>query len=288
MTKNIMTGNTKGLVLILGAGTLGSSCDALDDAASYIAPVAAEVILFNIPGDQLEAYDIPAQSAVTLMVAIGRLVDGGESSSSPFSGEVVDDAIVTLTLPDGTVYDVPPLEGAEGIYTLISSSDTPAFTYQPGDDYVVDMAFSDSTYQVRITAADAVELTDPPEAMSYHAPGTDLELAWTPPSDSALTLLYDAQGNLLYDNIPQDLNGIYSFLTSSDVSSLTIPGDYFSAPSADSPESAVYAIGLAGLYKEEITSDRISENLNYLVTNAASGTAVVTTVTTLQEEIPTE
>jgi len=262
---------SKWLMASVVSGMFGlSACGLLDGTEQYIAPVATEVILINIPGDALAQYGVNAENIVYLYVAIGRLTDGSTTSTSPFSGEGVSDAVVSVTTSNGT-FELTADGDSSGFY-MLSSSDQPDFTYEVGGEYEISMAFSGNDYWTKIVATDEITLTSP-EAMSYHAPATDLELTWTPASDTAAVSVFSSGGDVIYDNLPRDLNGLYQFISQSDVSSASVSGDNFSA-------DEVYGIAVAGLNLEEVDEAHFSTNLNFLVSKAASGTAVMTAVYT--------
>ncbi len=260
---------------------LVASCALLEDSAQYLAPVAAEVVLLGAPPeamDTLAQYGISGDVPTSVVVAIGRLTDGSAETSSPFSGEGVSGATVTITTPDGT-FDLEADESNPGLYGLTSLQE-PAFKYSVGAEYTVNINFSGNDYWIKLVAADAIELESPSELGEYHAPGTDLALRWANPVDNLVAAVFDANGNEVYDNLPRDLNDLFEFLTQSDISSLTLPGDLFA-------EQQMYAIALSGLQRGAVDEAHVSTNLNYLVTNAVSGAGVMSVVTTYEiPEIP--
>ncbi len=253
---------------------LASSCSVLENADQYLSPVAAEIVLLNVPADALQAYGIAAPNTVTICVALGRITDVNTSSANPFSGEGVADAVIEVVTPTGTFPLTPDAENP-GFYALDSQSQ-PEFTYQVGAEYQVNIQSGGETYWAKFTAADIVTLTAP-EMMAYHAPQTDLAVTWTPTADAQALSMFNGSGELVYDNVPRDLNGLYGFLTQSEVDETMVPGSYFVA-------EQLYGIGLAGLYRSAVDEAHFSTNLNHLVSNAVSGTAAFTGVTTVPLE----
>ncbi len=251
-----------------------TACALLEDSAQYFAPVAAEVVLLGAPPeatDTLSQFGINGDVPTSVVVAIGRLTEASVESSSPFSGEGVADATVTITTPNGT-FDLIPDEDNPGLYGLTSLQE-PEFKYVVGGEYTVNMNFSGSDYWIKFVAADAIQLESPTELGEYHEPGTDLPLRWANPVDNVVAAVFDSSGNEVYDNLPRDLNELFEFLTQSDVTSLTLPGDLF-------VEQQMYAIALSGLERGVVDEQHVSTNLNHLVTNAVSGAGVMSVVTT--------
>lgn len=269
------------LAVPLAIGMLtATACNLIEDNAQYIAPFAAEIVLVNVPADQLADYGVNAPDTVSLMVAVGHLTNpSSPDSSSPFSGEAVSAATVTVTTPEGAVYPLTEDSSEPGVY-LLTSQDQPDFKYEVGASYRVDITYNKQSFWSKFTASDQVTLTSPATLGEYHAPGTDLTLQWAEPKDAAVVAMVDENGNQVYDNIPRDLNGLYGFLTSSNLTSEVVPGDKFT-------ENHAYGIGLAGMSRSAVDENTFSTSLNWLVSNVITGTAAVTAVTTVDtSQIP--
>ena len=263
-----------GMAAIVGPSF--TACDLVQDNAQYLATVGAEVVFVNIPTESLQAYGINAEPVVALTLALGRITEPETVSANPFTGEGVGGAAVKFVTPEGT-FDLKPDGTTPGIYTL-TSLDEAGLKYTEGAEYKLSIDFGGVNYWIKVVPAGAVTLTSPAEMGEYHAPGTPLTLTWTPASDNGLVAVMDQDGNQVYDNLPKDLNSIYQFLTAEEISSLDVPGTVFDA------SSYAYGIGVVGMQRDPADTSTFSTNLNHLISNTVTGTAVVTAVTTV--EIP--
>ena len=81
---------------------VASGCNIIDDNAQYIAPYAAEIVLLDVPADQLADYGVTAPDTVSLMVAIGHLTNpSSPSSSSPAARPAMASTSVANDWADG-------------------------------------------------------------------------------------------------------------------------------------------------------------------------------------------
>lgn len=266
----------------LGLGLVGAllptlvGCDLLQDNAQYLATVGAEVVFINIPTESLQEYGVNAEPVVAVTLALGHITEPETVSANPFSGEGVGGAAVKFVTPEGT-FDLKPDSENPGLYTLTSLEES-GLKYTEGAEYKLSITFAGEEFWIKVVPAGAVTLTSPTEMGEYHAPGTPLNVAWTPASDNGLIAVFDQDGNQVYDNLPKDLNSIYQFLTQEEVSSFEVPGNVFDA------SSYLYGVGVVGMQRDEADTNTFSTNLNHLISNTVTGTAVVTAVSTV--EIP--
>jgi hypothetical protein len=266
----------------LSALFAGSICGCGTNPAPYVAPFATEIMFVNVPTEQLADYGVDVPSTVAITVAVGHLTNPeNPSTSSPFSGEGVSGATVTVTGPDGVQHALAEQasDTLPGVYVLTSQTD-PTLTYAVGGEYQVDISISNQTFWSKFKASEGVALKEPAEMGEYHAPGTDLTLSWEPQADTVLVDVFDQNGEQIYTNVPQDLDGLYSFVTRTPSTSEVVAGSNF-------VENNLYGIGLAGLFKTSVGETTFSPNLNWLISNAVTGTAVVSAITTVDSsQIP--
>lgn len=255
-----------GLVCVLPACTYFER--AQEEVEPYVATVATEVILLHVPTDELAGYGLDVPDTTLLLVALGEINAEAVTSDDPFTSALVGGAQVTVTSSDGT-FTLSPYEDTPGYYALVST-DEPAFQYHVGETYQVDIAYGGEAFRVKLEATGAVTMSSP-EQGAYQPPGQDLLVKWSPPSDAALALVYNAAGEQVYSNLPSDLNGLYTFLTGDPLSSLVVPGSAFA-------ENQLSAVSLVGLTATEVDDTHFTSNLNALVSNAYSGEAAVRVV----------
>lgn len=291
-----MTRHTASTLLTLGAlstglTTLWSGCDLTDAVGPYVAPFAAEVVFISIPTDSLQEFGITMEPVVLCTVALGQVKDadtsttGTETSideSAPFSGEGVAGATITLVDPEGKSFVLNDEANVPGLY-FADNTANPEMKYVEGSNYEVKIDFNGESYWSRFQASPAISLTNPSEMGQYQAPNTTLTATWDPVSDNAVVAVFDSAGNELYNNLPQDLNTLYTFLTAEPVSSWEIPASAFPR------ENELYGVAVAGLERASATEANFSANLNYIISNTVTGVAVVTGVTSyvIPTDIPT-
>lgn len=278
--------------LTIGLSPLLSGCDLSSAVGPYVAPFAAEVVFISIPTDSLEEFGITMEPVVLCTVALGQVKDtdssttGTETSvdeSAPFSGEGVLGATITLVDPEGKSFVLGSQDGVAGLYFADNTSN-PEMKYVEGSNYEIKIELNGESYWSRFQAAPAIALTNPTEMGQYQAPNTPLTATWEPVSDNAVVAVFDSAGNELYNNLPQDLNSLYSFLTAEPVSAWEIPASAFPR------ENELYGVAVAGLERASATDANFSPNLNYIISNTVTGVAVVTGVTSivLPDDIPVE
>lgn len=241
---------------------------------SLFTPYAAEAVFLNVPSQDLESMGVDLPASCTLLVGVGRISEESLNSSNPFEGAGLSGLSISVESPDNLKFELKEEASAPGLY-MLSSIDNPTFVYTEGAEYKVTFNTNSQDFWIKLTPAGAVTLDPPLEMGQYQAPGTDLLLSWSPPSDVGVVDVFDSSGENVYTNIPTDLNGIYALLTQSNISSVNIPGATFAADSA-------YGVAVAGLERIEASAETHSPNLNSIVSKVVTGTAIVSGVTTIQ------
>ncbi len=226
-------------------------------------------IVMAIQGDDLEPYGIEIPDQVQAML-YGIQVDltagleeqpitGGDAALSWGAGEV----------------DLTESADTDGLYE--ATTDThPGLAYHAGLDYAFALTDGDEVYRLTMTAPEAPTLNSP-EPMSYHAPGTTLELNCPGGKDLCFVAVLDGDGAIVWDDLPTAETAADVFTGDEGTAggeTLIVPGSVFTAA------GGLYAIGLIGL--DQLGDSGWSDTLNAEAVDMYIGTSAFTAVTTVQ------
>jgi hypothetical protein len=226
-------------------------------------------MLMAVQGDDLAQHGIEVEEQVQALLYGVRLgIDGG-LEEQPLEGAeaTVSWGANTVTLNESA--ETP------GLYEA-NSETHPGLEYTVGATYAFDMSDGDETYRLSLGAPQPPSLEEP-EAMSYHAPGTALEIPCPADRDLCFAVLLDGDGEELWSDMPtvETVDQVFSGdIGTPGGSSITLPGGFFTT------QGQLYAIGLLGL--NQVGEDGISASLNPELADLAIGTTSFTAITTVQ------
>lgn len=229
-----------------------AGCDLIENGKDLIGdltnPLVTQALVLGVTPPSSGDITVPAEFAdgVGATVFLADAADVADMENAPIQG-----AQVSL---DGRTFT----EGAPGAYVL----EPGATTYVAGAIWSLSVGIGDSTATADIQLP-APASFDVPTA---HPVGTDLTIDLTGQEfDGALIVVVNQDGDLVYDNRPEDIMGLYELTRGESVGAEVIPGDTFSAEGG-------YAIGVAGI--KTTTGRDALESMNTVLSTMMAGNMV--------------
>lgn len=191
--------------------------------------VQGAVLGIEVPDDPtlaalLEGTEFAPGTAVTAFV-----VDA--SSVADLANAPVDDATVSVA---GGIEEAVPSQG-DGLYA--NDPSTSDLIYADGESWTLSVARGDAVGEVALSlpAGAAVEIP------TQHGAGSPLVIDLTGQGfGSAIGVVVDATGEVVWTNVPTDVRSLYDAMGSDEVTTLEIPGSAFAA-------NQVYLVGVAAM-----------------------------------------
>ena len=191
--------------------------------------VQGAVLGIDVPDDPnlaalLEGTDFAPGTAVTAFV-----VDA--TSVADLAEAPVDDATVAVV---GSVDEAVPSQG-DGLYA--NDPSTSDLVYVDGDQWTMSVTRGDAVGEVALALPAGADVAIP----TQHSAGTPLVIDLSGQGfGSAIGVVVDATGEVVWTNVPTDVRSLYDAMGSGDVSTLDIPGSAFAA-------NQVYLVGVAAM-----------------------------------------
>ncbi len=242
----------------------------LDSVALTTMPLEGMAgMVMGIQGEELAEHgiEIPEQAQALVYGAEMSLTDGLEE-------QAITGASASVSWDSGSV-ELTESADTEGLYEATSETH-PALSYVPGDEYRLNLDDGEEAFRLSMTAPEPPTLNSP-AIMSYHEPGTSLELACPGGRDLCFAMVFDQQGELVWDDLPtaDNIDRLYAGeLGTPGGDTVTVPGALFTA------QGQLYAIGLVGM--NQLGDEGWSDSLNDELVDMYIGVSSFTAVTTVQ------
>lgn len=238
--------------VLLVALTSLSGCEIIENTKDLIGdltnPLVTQALVLGVTPPDSGDVTIPAEFAdgAGATVFLADAADVGDMASAPVEGA------------DVALQEQAFSAGAPGAYLL----EPGALSYASGQTWTLTVGIGDSTATADIELPGAASFDVP----AAHPPGSDLVIDLTGQEfDGALIVVVNQDGDLVYDNRPEDIMGLYELTRGDPVGAETIPGDTFSAQGA-------YAIGVAGI--KTTTGREALESMNTVLSTMMAGNMV--------------
>ncbi len=205
-----------------------AGCDLIREGQDILSgltnPLATQALVLGVvPPDEAEGVPLPSefQDGVGATVFLADAGDVADLENAPIDGAQV-------TLEEEPV----PAQG-QGTYLLEPGT----LAYAPGTTWTLQVTVNGDLAEGRIDLPPSPDVAVPQTL----APGDGLSLDLTGQDyDGALVVVVDQNGELVYDNRPEDPSGFYELTRGEPVTVLDVPGDTFSEPGP-------YLVGVAGI-----------------------------------------
>jgi hypothetical protein len=222
--------------------------------------VQGAVLGIEVPDDPnlaalLEGTDFAPGTAVTAFV-----VDA--SSVADLAEAPVDDATVRVA---GDIEEAVLSQG-DGLYA--NDPSTSDLVYVDGDQWTLSVTRGDAAGEVSLQLPAGAAVNIP----TQHGAGSPLVVDLSGQGfESAIGVVVDASGTVVWSNVPTDVKALYDAMGSEDVSTLEIPGSAFAA-------NQVYLVGVAAMAHTD--ADDLTD-LNTALSKVRVGKMFLSPVTTV-------
>ncbi len=236
----------------LGCDLLVEAEDVADAIGGLTNPLVAQGVILAVEPAQdpdaaalLEGSAYAPGTGATVFLADAK--SAADLANAPVTGGTV------------SVGGVAATDAGDGSYLIEPSA---GLTYTPGASWTVSIAVPETDPAVADVVLPARATFTVPD---LHVPGADLEIDLTGQGfTSALGVLLDSNGALVWSNEPQTIEEVYEASGNYEVASLLVPG-------ADLATDGVYLLGVAGLVGT--TADQLS-GMNTALSNVSAGQIV--------------
>jgi hypothetical protein len=244
------------LLQLLGCDAFHKAFSSLD-GISQSTVVQGAVMAVELPDDDriaplLEGTDFAPGVAVTAFIA-------DASSVTDLANAPISNALVTV---DGNVSETIPSQGS-GLYASDPSSSD--LVYEDGGSWTlgIDVGGDPGLAALALPAAASFDVPQ------THGANESLIVDLTGQGfDSSIVIVIDDSGNLTFNNLPQDIKGLYDQMQLEEAGAITIPGSAF-------PGAGFYAVGVAAMAH---TSADDLDGMNTLLSGVRTGKMVMTPV----------
>ena len=215
------------LALVASLVALGG-CDLISEGRDLIGdltnPLVTQALVLGVqPPDETSEVDLPSEysegTAATVFLADAAEVDDLENA--PISGATV--LVETEELSDL----------GQGAYGM----EPGPLAYASGSTWTVSVTLSGDTATAAVDLPPAATF-DVPETQTVNT-GLTIDLSGQE-YDSAIVVVLDQEGEVVYDNTPQDVKALYDFTRGDSATTVDIPAEAF-------PQVGPYLIGVAGI-----------------------------------------
>ncbi len=249
------------LPLLAGAQCRDMADDIVDDL-DIGQKVAVEVFLIHVPDVGAEyGFEEMGDGEVT-MVDVWAYMPLATSGEPKVTG-----ATVRLLMPNGTPVELDELE--PGHFRALST-DKPALYFEDRGEYQVVINQDDETWSATAPAYVETEITSPGNGSEVEQ-GQPLTVEVASPAEAVIAMVFDQEGNQVYDTLPTDAEGLLELVDGEGVQEVEIEGKALAEPGA-------YLMAIAGIEKADWRehSDNIYPALSVFASGSLDTLAVST------------